>query len=63
MDSDRPVRAEEAFDVVAVAGWLHDNAGLEGVPLVRQFSGGASNLTFLLRYPGSDLVRIDEVWA
>ena len=39
-----------------VAAWLRANAttptGLEGTPEVRQFSGGASNLTYLLRYPG-----------
>ncbi|MEU4426136.1 phosphotransferase family protein [Actinoplanes sp. NPDC024001] len=44
-----PVRAEDAFDVAAVAAWL----GLDGVPQVRQFSGGASNLTYLL---GDDLI-------
>lgn len=53
----RPVRDEDAFDVEAVADWLRTHAadatGLEGTPDVRQFSGGASNLTYLLRYPGS----------
>ncbi|MBG0568339.1 phosphotransferase family protein [Actinoplanes aureus] len=43
-----PVRAEDAFDVAAVAAWL----GID-VPEVRQFSGGASNLTYLL---GDDLI-------
>ncbi|GHC90327.1 aminoglycoside phosphotransferase [Nocardiopsis terrae] len=56
----REVRAEDAFDAAAVADWLRgqaeDTAGLEGVPEVRQFSGGASNLTYLLRYPGQDLI-------
>lgn len=65
------VRGEDAFDVAAVAAWLRsltpDDAGvLAGVdlgdddepviPEVRQFSGGASNLTYVLRYPGGDLV-------
>ncbi len=38
--------------------WLRDNASgnFEGVPEVRQFAGGASNLTYLLRYPDRDLV-------
>ncbi|MEV6387988.1 phosphotransferase family protein [Nocardia xishanensis] len=59
----RAVRNEDAFDVVALARWLDGNAAtgwrdrLTGVPSVRQFSGGASNLTYLLRYPdGAELI-------
>lgn len=56
----REVRTEDAFDAAAVAAWLRERAedpsGIGGVPEVRQFSGGASNLTYLLRYPGRDLV-------
>ncbi|MGY1771190.1 phosphotransferase family protein [Blastococcus sp. SYSU D00813] len=59
----RDVRAEDAFDVAAVAAWLASHADperagvdLSGVPGVRQFSGGVSNLTYLLRYPDGDLV-------
>jgi aminoglycoside phosphotransferase (APT) family kinase protein len=59
----RQVRAEDAFDVAAVAGWLATHADperagvdLAAVPEVRQFSGGVSNLTYLLRYPDGDLV-------
>ncbi|WP_431969052.1 phosphotransferase family protein [Nocardia sp. bgisy134] len=54
----RAVRDEDAFDVAALARWLGDHARpgwrerLTGVPVVEQFSGGASNLTYLLRYPG-----------
>ncbi len=57
-----PVRDEDAFDVEAVAGWLERHVEpplrdhLDGVPEVRQFAGGASNLTYLLRYPGRDLI-------
>ena len=51
-----PVRDEDAFDVGPVAAWLRENAsaatGLDGIPEVRQFLGGASNLTYLLRYAG-----------
>lgn len=65
------VRREDAFDVEAVAAWVRsvapgDAGVLAGVdlgdddrpvlPEVRQFTGGASNLTYLLRYPGVDLV-------
>lgn len=55
------VRAEDSFDVAVVADWLRANAhqaasgpagSLEGMPRVRQFPGGASNLTYLLSYPG-----------
>jgi aminoglycoside phosphotransferase (APT) family kinase protein len=47
------VRAEDAFDVQAVHAWLGEPGG---PPDVRQFGGGASNLTYLLRYPGRDLI-------
>ena len=51
-----PVRDEDAFDVERVATWLRENAsgelGLDGIPEVQQFVGGASNLTYLLRYAG-----------
>ena len=58
---DRPVRDEDAFDVGAVDGWLRE-LGVRGLgdggepPEVRQFAGGASNLTYLLRYPRRDLI-------
>ena len=56
------VRDEDAFDPDAVASWLADHAAdwvrpdLVGTPEVRQFPGGASNLTYLLRYPGRELI-------
>jgi aminoglycoside phosphotransferase (APT) family kinase protein len=52
-DESRPVRAEDSFDVGAVVGWLREHAGVplpDGLPEVRQFPGGASNLTYLLRW-------------
>ena len=60
-DESRPVRDEDAFDVDAVAAWLREHAtafreDLDGTPEVRQFPGGASNLTYLLRYPRRDLI-------
>ena len=48
------VRDEDAFDVAAVAAWLREHGAPtcpDGTPEVRQFPGGASNLTYLLRYP------------
>lgn len=50
------VRREDAFDVSAVATWLEEHAGIAGEPEVEQFRGGASNLTYLLRYPDRTLV-------
>lgn len=52
------VRAEDAFDVGAVDAWLRGEVAdlPAGEPAVRQFAGGASNLTYLLRYPGRDLI-------
>ena len=53
----REVRDEDSFDVTAVDSWLRVHTTLpEGLPDVRQFSGGASNLTYLLRYPEHDLI-------
>lgn len=57
-----PVRAEDAFDVAKVVAWLRGHAApevaadLAGEPSVRQFSGGASNLTYELRWPTRALV-------
>ena len=60
MTDSRPVRDEDAFDVVALADWarrhLADDGGLVGIPEVRQFSGGVSNLTYLLRFGDRELV-------
>lgn len=61
-DGARDVRAEDAFDVAAVAGWLRENAPtipaetLAATPQARQFAGGASNLTYLLAYPDRELI-------
>ncbi|MEO3755809.1 phosphotransferase family protein [Streptomyces sp. B6B3] len=51
------VRAEDAFDTGRVDAWLKERLdGLTGVPEATQFTGGASNRTYLLRYPGVELV-------
>ncbi len=56
-DEPREVRAEDAFDVAAVHDWLSRSVSLPSAPpQVRQFRGGASNLTYLLRYPDRELV-------
>ena len=51
------MRPEETFDVQRVAEFLEERIpGAEGIPSVRQFSGGHANLTYLLQYPKIDLV-------
>ena len=57
-DDSRELRSEDAFDVEAVHAWLSGQVPwLVGpAPEVRQFAGGASNLTYLLRYPSRELV-------
>lgn len=52
----KPVRDEDAFDIGAVTEWLAAHGGPDATPAVQQFSGGASNLTYLLRYPDRDLI-------
>ncbi|MCB9413093.1 MAG: phosphotransferase family protein [Actinobacteria bacterium] len=56
-DEARAVRDEDAFDVAALDDWLRGVLAAQGQeladgagPEVRQFPGGASNLTFLVRY-------------
>lgn len=51
------VRPGEELDVAAVDRWLASVApGLVGPPEVTQYSGGASNWTYRLRYHNRDLV-------
>jgi aminoglycoside phosphotransferase (APT) family kinase protein len=51
------VRAGEELDVAAVDRWIKQRLPqLRGAPEVRQFSGGASNWTYSLRYDGAELV-------
>ena len=52
------VRAEDAVDAAAVDMWLREQGAdvPTGTPTLRQFPGGASNLTYLLSYPTRDLI-------
>ena len=51
-----PVREEDAFDVAKVHTWLSSNINESSLPDVFQFRSGASNLTYLLKYPDCELV-------
>lgn len=51
------VRPGEALDVSAVDTWLKRRVkDLRGAPRVTQYTGGASNWTYRLAYPGRDLI-------
>ncbi|MFI9507851.1 phosphotransferase family protein [Nocardia sp. NPDC052566] len=57
IDTPGATRDEDAFDVAAVHEWLSGRLdGLDGKPTVRQFAGGASNLTYQLSYPDRELI-------
>jgi len=51
-----PVRQEDSFDIGKVHRWLLDFIDEKEVPEVQQFRSGASNLTYLLKYPDRELV-------
>ena len=51
-----PVRDEDAFDVAKVHTWLSSYINESSLPDVSQFRSGASNLTYLLKYPDRELV-------
>ena len=50
------VRDEDRFDVAAMHAWLRPFITHDNEPEVLQFRSGASNLTYLLQYPGQELV-------
>jgi aminoglycoside phosphotransferase (APT) family kinase protein len=50
-----PVREEDRFDVARMHQWLAPFINQDVLPEVQQFRSGASNLTYLLQYPGLDL--------
>ena len=53
---DEPRAVREPLDRAALAGWLHDTLGLTGELDVRQFPSGFSNLTYLVRVGGREVV-------
>lgn len=57
MSAAQKRQREEALDVSAVDAWLKGREpSLEGTPEVTQYSGGASNWTYRLKYPNRDWV-------
>lgn len=58
LDSSRPVRSDDSFDVDRVHSWLRRQIPdlPDSAPEVGQFPGGASNLTYSLTYPEQDLI-------
>src|ERR1700730_2294074 len=57
VDQARDVRDEDRLDVGKVDAFLKQHvSGLQGAPTIRQFSGGASNLTYLIGYGERELV-------
>ncbi|MFM7541851.1 MAG: phosphotransferase family protein [Actinomycetales bacterium] len=51
-----PVRQEDLFDIEKVHRWLGNFIPETSAPEVMQFRSGASNLTYLLKYPNRQLV-------
>ncbi|GAA4421879.1 phosphotransferase family protein [Actinokineospora soli] len=56
MDQPEEVRDEDGFDTAAVDAWVKSVVDVSGDPVVKQFPGGASNLTYLLAYPERELI-------
>jgi len=57
MDSAGKVRAGEELDLTLLNPWLQEQIStISGVPEVTQYSGGASNWTYCLSYPETEVV-------
>ncbi|UVJ45853.1 phosphotransferase family protein [Pseudomonas sp. LS1212] len=56
-DQSTRIRAGEELDASLIDPYLKAHIpGLEGTPVISQFPGGASNLTYLLQYPKQEFV-------
>ena len=56
-DSSTRIRSGEELDASRIDPYLKAHIpGLEGQPMISQFPGGASNLTYLIEYSGVELV-------
>ncbi|ARU58390.1 putative aminoglycoside phosphotransferase [Oleiphilus messinensis] len=57
VDQAKNIRDGEELDVERVDRYLKPHlSGLSGTPEIKQFPGGASNLTYLISYPERDLI-------
>ncbi len=57
IDEALAVRSGEELDAAAVDAYLKQHIpDLQGTPEIQQFPGGASNLTYLLKYENRDLI-------
>ncbi|QIO08899.1 phosphotransferase family protein [Acinetobacter lanii] len=57
IDVGGAVRAGEELDIDSVTRWLHEqNVDVQGNAEVTQYSGGASNWTYRLKYDNADLI-------
>ncbi len=57
IDQPEEAHGAEGLDMQAVAGWLRGRLpGLSGTPGISRFPGGASNLTYLLRWPDREMI-------
>lgn len=56
-DQSTGIRDGEELDAAAIDAYLKTQIpALDGTPRISQFPGGASNLTYLLEYPGQEFV-------
>ena len=56
-DQAHDVRDEDQLDLEQLDAYLHQRIdGLQGTPTIRQFPGGASNLTYLIAYGDREFV-------
>ncbi|MDG6399423.1 phosphotransferase family protein [Pseudomonas quasicaspiana] len=56
-DQSTEIRTGEELDAALIDPYLKAQIpGLEGIPHISQFPGGASNLTYLLQYPDQEFV-------
>lgn len=57
LDQGGEIREGEELDAAAVSIWLREQGvAVAGIPIVTQFSGGASNWTYRLEYDNHDLI-------
>ncbi len=57
IDAAKKIRVEEALPLEKLDAWMKQHiAGLSGLPEITQYTGGASNWTYRLKYSSHDLV-------